>query len=67
MTASYFEEGWEARVHILDDTSDEEFERYKLRVVHTVEESELLGPIEDGKVFDVIQKRGEGTFELIKT
>ncbi len=67
MNAVYYEDGWEARVQILDDTSDTKFERYKLKVVNTVVECPTIGHIEDGHVFDVEQERGTfDKFELIK-
>ncbi len=61
--ADYYEDDWVAEVQILDDTSDNEFERYKLKVV-----SKMFVTPENGHIFDVEQKHdcGNLVFELRK-
>lgn len=57
-TGVYYEDGWMAEVEILEDNSDEEWKRYKLKVIRTIIESELYNPIEDGTVFEVSRRKG---------
>jgi len=66
---TYYEDDWAAEVQILNDTSDTKFERYKLKVVKTIESSEIFKLAEDGHIFDVEQRKdcGNIVFELIKS
>jgi len=56
MKAMYYEDGWVAKVQILDDTSDAEIERLKLKIIETIEESSTIETPADEHVFDVTQR-----------
>lgn len=51
--ARYEEDGYEAIVEILEDNSDEEFERYKLKALKVIRPAFHGGIIEKGKEFEV--------------
>lgn len=53
----YREEDWIAKVEIVEDSSDDEWYRYKLRVLGTVISSRFFKTPEDGHVFDVCFKK----------
>lgn len=53
----YREDDWKAEVEILEDSSDKEWARYKLKVVKILRESVLNG-IQEGEEFDVSHKKG---------
>lgn len=56
--ATYREDGWKATVEVLEDNSDDEKERYKLRVVETHRKSRLHGAPPDGTEFEASKLRG---------
>lgn len=56
----YREDDWKAEVEVLEDTSDDEWERYKLKVVKTLRESRMYKSTPDGEIFSVEQKKGIG-------
>lgn len=56
--AIYMEEGWVAEVEILEDSSDEKWGRYKLKVIKTLGDSLVFKAPEIGHVFTVDSKRG---------
>ena len=58
MNGIYSEDGWEAVVDILEDTSDKGWDRYKLKVIRTIRESPIFKTPEDGSVFSVDQLKG---------
>jgi len=67
MKATYYEEDWVAIVEIIDDTSTDEIEEFKLKVVTTLESGGIIEPKSDGSIFDVCQKRDENDiYELVK-
>ena len=55
--AIYSEDDWKAEVKILENTSDTEWERYKLEVIKTIQESKIYKPTPDGEIFNVDQNR----------
>lgn len=61
-TAIYFEDGWKARVEILQDNSDSEWEKYQLKVIETLEDSAIFDTPPDGDVFEVSNKRNCGFY-----
>lgn len=54
---TYNEDGWRARVKVLEDTSDKTHYRYKLEVLKTLEDSPVFISPAIGTVFDVNKKR----------
>lgn len=58
----YREDDWKAIVEVLEDTSDNEWKRYKLKVVRTLVESRIYNPTPDGEEFDVCHLRSGGSF-----
>lgn len=54
----YEEDGWEAEVDIVEDKSNEEEERYVLRVIRTLADTGICEPLEDGGEFEVFILRG---------
>jgi hypothetical protein len=52
-TGTYKEEGWLARVEILEDNSDSEWDRFKLKVLGTIMPSPIFKTPEDGTIFEV--------------
>ncbi len=50
-TGIYYEDGWAAKVEILDNKSDEKWERYTLRVIKTIQESSIVISPEDNGIF----------------
>lgn len=53
-THRYSEDGWIAQVVIIEDTSSDIWERYKLRVVNT-EQVSIHGPVANGTEFECSQ------------
>ncbi len=53
----YRDDDWKAEVEVLEDTSDDEWARYKLKVVKTIRESRMYKTAQDGDVFSVMQRR----------
>lgn len=51
------ESGWVAKVRILEDKSDSEWEKYKLEVIETLHESPLFGSRPVGYIFEVTANR----------
>jgi len=56
--AIYSEDDWKARVEILEDNSDDKWERYTLKVIETLNVSRIYNPTEGGEEFDVTHKKG---------
>jgi hypothetical protein len=54
----YREDDWVAFVEVLEDTSDKEWERYKLKVIKTIKETNIYKPILEGTEFCVEAKKG---------
>ena len=50
----YREMGWAAKVKILEDNSNDEYEKFKLQVLETICESKICVPVENGTIFDII-------------
>jgi len=50
---TYREDDWKAEVEVLEDNSDSQWERYKLKVIRTLRESRIYKPTPDGTIFDV--------------
>ena len=57
-TAMFNEEGWLAKVEILEDNSNEEWEKYKLKVIETIENFGYFKTPENGYEFSVNCKNG---------
>lgn len=57
-TALYSEEGWEAKVEILENNSNGEWERYKLKVIETLHNSGPFKTPPNGYIFSVSCKKG---------
>jgi len=55
-TAIYSEEGWTAKVEILEDNSDNEWQRLKLKVLEVIKENPVLNMPAVDEIFDVRQK-----------
>lgn len=53
----YEEMGWVAEVNILEDNSNEEWEKFKLEVVKTLQMSPIAGAQPDGHIFEVSAQR----------
>lgn len=51
MRKIYQEDDWIAEVEILEDLSDDEYERYNLKVIRTIRESRIYKPTQDGETF----------------
>jgi Trp operon repressor len=51
------ESGWKAEVEILEDKSNDKEERYLLKVMKTIRESNYFGSRSDGEVFEVMASR----------
>ncbi len=51
MNKIYQEDDWIAEVEILEDLSDDEYERYNLKVIRTIQESRIYKPTQDGEAF----------------
>jgi len=63
--AIYTEDDWVAEVEIVDDRSCDENESYKLKVIKTIQESNIYTNPENGYEFDVWQqKKCPITFDL---
>ena len=61
-TGIYKEEGWEAEVEILSDTSTEATLEYSFKVIKTLRESHVFTSPEDGAVIDVMQRTDSGAW-----
>jgi hypothetical protein len=61
-TGIYEESGWVAEVRILEDNCNEEWERYKLEVTNTLQESPIFGAQEVGHIFEVSAQRKYRTY-----
>jgi len=55
----YHEDGMILEVEILNDKSDESWERYELKVIKNVQENGLNEPAEVGEIFTCEKRRGE--------
>lgn len=61
--ALYREDGAVFKVEILEDTSDAEWRRYKLKILTVLEQSPLYAtPFTEGEVFDVSALRAAGAY-----
>lgn len=54
----YEESGWVAKVNILEDNSDTEWEKFQLEVVETFHNSPIFGTPPNGHVFEASAARG---------
>ncbi len=52
-TGIYREDGWVAKVEILEGNSDDEWERYRLKVLETIENYSLFRSPANGTEFTV--------------
>lgn len=57
-TGTYREDGGKHEVEILDDASNAEVYRYKLKVLSSERQPVIGNDLEVGEVFDVWQKKG---------
>jgi hypothetical protein len=57
MRKIYKEDDWMALVEILEDLSDDEFDRFKLKVVRTIRPSKIFKPVPNGTEFQVEQRK----------
>lgn len=55
-TGIYYESGWKAEVEVLEDLSDSEWEKYRLRVIRTLRKG-LFGSAPDGHEFEASARR----------
>ncbi len=55
--AIYKEDDWIAEVKVLENNSTNDWERYKLEVVNTIQESKIYKPTPNGYVFNVEQTK----------
>ena len=53
----YREDDWIAEVKIVKNLSDKIWDKYKLRVIRTIRESNIFKPIKDGTTFVVDCKK----------
>jgi len=51
--AEYREDDWKALVEIVEDQCDDEWIKYKLKVIETLHKSRMYKPVEDGHIFEV--------------
>lgn len=49
----YREDDWKAEVEVLEDNSDDTWDKFKLKVVRTIRKSAIYKPTEDCAVFEV--------------
>jgi len=62
LVRTFREDGWRAEVEVLEDTSDAEWERYKLKVLRTLRHSRIFKTPPEGHVFDVCSRRDAGCY-----
>jgi hypothetical protein len=60
LVRTFREDGWVAEVEVLEDTSDTEWERYKLKVIRTLRDSAIVKTPPDGEIFDVCSRKNCG-------
>ncbi len=53
----YSEDDWVARVEVVENTSDTDWWRFKLKVLNTIQESTMYGPQENGTEFVADRRR----------
>ena len=56
----YREDDWKAEVEVLEDNSNDKYERYKLKVVKTLRDSRMYKPTPDGEEFEVEKQKNPG-------
>lgn len=54
----YEEDDWISQVEVLKDESDENWDRFTLKVIKTIQESRIYGEVPDGTVFSVDKLKG---------
>ena len=54
----YSEEDWKAEVEVVRNDSDEEWDRFTLKVIRTLQPSRIYKSTPDGTVFSVVQRKG---------
>ena len=64
MKAVYTEEDYKVLVEVLEDSSDEEWERFELKAIKTLRHSKIFKPIEDGEVWSVSSNRDYPCYKL---
>jgi aconitase B len=62
-TAIFEEDRWIAEVEILENTSDAEYSRYKLKVIKTIQRPVIFSEPPDGTEFSVIQQKNAGAWK----
>lgn len=53
----YREDDWVAEVEIVKDSSDDEWKRFELKVIRTIQESRIFKPTPDGTIFECCVKK----------
>lgn len=56
----YSEDDWIAEVEVLSDTSDDGWRRYELKVIKTINPTQMYDNPKDGHIFQADQKVGYG-------
>ena len=56
----YSEDDWIARCQVAENTSDEQWLRFKLVVQENIQQTQIFTPVEVGTVFDVSRRRDYG-------
>ena len=59
-TMTYREDDWVAEVEVVENNSDEQWDKFKLKVVKTIQPSQIYKPTKDGTVFDVSARKNAG-------
>ena len=58
----YREDDWEAEVEVLENNSNDEWFKYKLKVIRTLCKSKRYIPTSDGHIFSVSKRKGNDNF-----
>lgn len=53
----YREDDWEAEVEVLENNSNDEWFKYKLKVIRTLRETGRYIPTSDGHIFSVSKRK----------
>ena len=53
----YHEDDWIAEVEVVKDLSDDEWEKFELKVIRTLRESKIFKPTPDGTIFECCCKK----------
>lgn len=60
----YKEDDWIAQVEIIKNNSNDEWERYALKVISTIQNSKIYVTAMNGDIFEVEQQRGMHLWRL---